>query len=55
MKRKALEEAVTNTVPSEALPSWQQDGQLLNWLQSLGRKDMAHHGNDSRWIVTLIL
>jgi hypothetical protein len=42
MKRKALEEAFTNTVPSEALPSWQQDGQLLNWLQSLGRKDMAH-------------
>lgn len=37
MKRKALEEAFTNTVPSEALPSWQQDGQLLNWLQSLGR------------------
>ena len=42
MKRKALEEAFTNTVPSEALPSWQQDGNLLNWLQSLGRKDMAH-------------
>jgi len=37
MKRKALEEAFTNTVPSKALPSWQQDGELLNWLQSLGR------------------
>jgi len=37
MKRKALEAAFTNTVPSEALPSWQQYGNLLNWLQSLGR------------------
>lgn len=37
MKRKALEEAFTNTVPSEAVPSWQLDGKLLNWLQSLGR------------------
>ena len=37
MKRKALEEAFTNTVPSEAVPLWQQDGELLNWLQSLGR------------------
>jgi len=37
MKRKALEEAFTNTVPSETIPKWQQDGELLNWLQSLGR------------------
>jgi site-specific recombinase XerD len=37
MKRKALEEAFTNTIPSEATPQWQQDGELLNWLQSLGR------------------
>jgi len=37
MKRKALEEAFTNTVPSETLPLWQQDGELLNWLQNLGR------------------
>jgi integrase/recombinase XerD len=37
MKRKALEGAFTNTVPSEALPLWQQDGKLLNWLQSLGK------------------
>jgi hypothetical protein len=35
MKRKALEEAFTNIVPSEAVPLWQQDGELLNWLQSL--------------------
>lgn len=37
MKRKALEEAFTNTIPSEAVPLWQRDGELLNWLQSLGR------------------
>jgi len=37
MKRKALEEAFTNTVPSDTIPLWQQDGELLNWLQSLGR------------------
>jgi hypothetical protein len=37
MKRKALEEAFTNVVPSETVPLWQQDGKLLNWLQSLGR------------------
>jgi hypothetical protein len=37
MKRKALEEAFINTVSSEALPLWQQDGKLLNWLQRLGR------------------
>jgi site-specific recombinase XerD len=37
MKRKALEAAFTNTIPTEAVPLWQQDGELLNWLQSLGR------------------
>jgi site-specific recombinase XerD len=37
MKRKALEEAFTNTIPSDTIPLWQQDGELLNWLQSLGR------------------
>ena len=37
MKRKALEEAFTNTAPSEETPLWQQDGQLLNWLQGLGK------------------
>jgi integrase/recombinase XerD len=37
MKRKALEEAFTNAVPSGAVPLWQQDGELLNWLQRLGR------------------
>jgi len=37
MKRKALEEAFTNTTPSEDIPLWQQDGELLNWLQGLGK------------------
>jgi site-specific recombinase XerD len=37
MKRKALEEAFTNTAPSDTVPLWQQDGELLDWLQSLGR------------------
>jgi site-specific recombinase XerD len=37
MKRKALEEAFTNTAPSEETPLWQQDGELLNWLQGLGK------------------
>jgi len=37
MKRKALEEAFTNTVPTEETPLWQQDGELLNWLQALGK------------------
>lgn len=37
MKRKALEEAYTGVAPSEAVPLWQKDGELLNWLQSLGR------------------
>jgi site-specific recombinase XerD len=37
MKRKALEEAFTNNIPSEDVPLWQQDGELLNWLQALGK------------------
>jgi hypothetical protein len=37
MKRKALEEAFTNATPSETLPVRQEDGELLNRLQSLGR------------------
>jgi site-specific recombinase XerD len=37
MKRKALEEAFTSTMPSEETPLWQQDGELLNWLQGLGK------------------
>ena len=37
MKRKALEEAFTNNIPSDTIPLWQQDGELLNWLQRLGR------------------
>jgi site-specific recombinase XerD len=37
MKRKALEEAFTNNIPSDDVPLWQQDGDLLNWLQSLGK------------------
>jgi site-specific recombinase XerD len=37
MKRKALEEAFTNTIPSDTIPLWQQDGELLNWLQGLSR------------------
>ena len=37
MKRKALEEAFTNTAPTEETPLWQQDGELLNWLQGLGK------------------
>ena len=37
MKRKALEEAFTNSTPSNVIPLWQQDGELLSWLQSLGR------------------
>jgi site-specific recombinase XerD len=37
MKRKALEKAFTNTSPSEETPLWQQDGELLNWLQGLGK------------------
>jgi len=37
MKRKALEDAFTNNIPSDVVPVWQQDSDLLNWLQSLGR------------------
>ena len=37
MKRKALEEAFTNIVPSDTVPLWQQNGELLDWLQSLGK------------------
>ena len=37
MKRKVLEEAFTNNIPSDTVPLWQQDGELLNWLQGLGR------------------
>ena len=37
MKRKALEEAFTNTIPSDTVPLWQKDGELLNWLQRLGK------------------
>jgi site-specific recombinase XerD len=37
MKRKALEKAFTNIIPSEETPLWQRDGELLNWLQRLGK------------------
>ena len=37
MKRKALEEAFTNDLPTEETPLWQQNGELLDWLQGLGR------------------
>ncbi|HCF49304.1 MAG TPA: integrase [Syntrophomonas sp.] len=36
MKRKALEEAYTDVV-SDELPEWQQNTDLLEWLQNLGR------------------
>jgi integrase/recombinase XerD len=36
MKRKALENAYADVVPKE-LPVWQQNADLLEWLQSLGR------------------
>jgi len=36
MKRKALEEAYTDVV-SDELPLWQQNSDLLEWLQNLGR------------------
>jgi len=36
MKRKALEKAYADVV-SESLPEWQQNADLLEWLQSLGR------------------
>jgi site-specific recombinase XerD len=37
MKRKALESAFVNVVPSDKLPVWQQDSELLDWLQRLGK------------------
>lgn len=36
MKRKALEKAHNDIVPDE-LPEWQQNADLLEWLQNLGR------------------
>jgi hypothetical protein len=36
MKRKALEEAYADVV-SDELPIWQQNADLLEWLQNLGR------------------
>ena len=36
MKRKALEEAYVGVVSNE-LPEWQQNANLLEWLQNLGR------------------
>lgn len=36
MKRKALEEAYADVV-SDELPEWQQNADLLEWLQNLGR------------------
>ncbi len=37
MKRKALEKAYENGTPLPSLSSWQQDGELLAWLRSLGK------------------
>lgn len=37
MKRKALEEAFTNVTPSDAMPVWQKDSDMLAWLQRLGK------------------
>lgn len=37
MKRKALEKAYINVTPSEKLPIWQEDGNLLSWLKMLGK------------------
>lgn len=36
MKRKALEKAYSDVV-SDELPEWQQNGELLDWLQGLGK------------------
>ncbi len=36
MKRKALEKAYSNVV-SDELPEWQQNAELLDWLQGLGK------------------
>lgn len=38
MKRKALEEAFTQTAPTEEVPIWQQDGDMLEWLKNLGKE-----------------
>lgn len=35
MKRRALEKAASTTSPPSALPSWQEDKSLMNWLRSL--------------------
>ncbi|MDR1271396.1 MAG: hypothetical protein LBK04_00125 [Clostridiales Family XIII bacterium] len=37
MKRKALEKAYPNITPSDKIPLWQQDDDLLEWLQNLGK------------------
>jgi hypothetical protein len=36
MKRKALEEAYVDVV-SDEMPEWQQNADLLEWLQNLGK------------------
>ena len=36
MKREALEKAYSNVV-SDELPEWQQNTELLDWLQDLGK------------------
>lgn len=38
MKRKALEEAFTQTAPTEEIPIWQQNGNMLEWLKNLGKE-----------------
>lgn len=38
MKRKALEEAFLQTTPTEEIPIWQQDGDMMKWLKSLGKE-----------------
>ncbi len=37
MKRKALEKAFASGTPTASLSPWQQDGELLAWLRSLGK------------------
>ncbi len=36
MKRRALEDAFTNVIPSHELPEWHQNKEVLTWLTSLG-------------------
>ncbi len=36
MKRRALEDAFTNVIPSHDLPEWHQNKEVLTWLTSLG-------------------